>query len=99
MSESLNLCTSSKMQPIRDLISKVASTNTTVLLRGESGEAPQDLVDWWTRFQDASPAEREAMLKPDEAPKKRRRSRRGRKRRAEAVTSSEDAAPPAGGDR
>src|SRR2546430_17307232 len=31
------LCTSSKMQPIRDLISKVASTNTTVLLRGESG--------------------------------------------------------------
>src|SRR5688572_1842565 len=38
MSEPLmNLCTSSKMQPIRDLISKVASTNTTVLLRGESG--------------------------------------------------------------
>jgi two-component system response regulator AtoC len=38
MSELLmNLCTSSKMQPIRDLISKVASTNTTVLLRGESG--------------------------------------------------------------
>src|SRR5881409_2034374 len=31
------LCTSSKMQPIRDLISKVASTNTTLLLRGESG--------------------------------------------------------------
>ena len=38
MSEPLmNLCTSSKMQPIRDLISKVAGTNTTVLLRGESG--------------------------------------------------------------
>jgi two-component system, NtrC family, response regulator AtoC len=38
MSEPLMaLCTSSKMQPIRDLISKVASTNTTVLLRGESG--------------------------------------------------------------
>jgi two-component system response regulator AtoC len=33
----MNLCTSSKMQPIRDLISKVAGTNTTVLLRGESG--------------------------------------------------------------
>jgi two-component system response regulator AtoC len=38
MSEPLmNLCTSNRMQPIRDLISKVASTNTTVLLRGESG--------------------------------------------------------------
>ncbi len=31
------LCTSSKMQPIRDLVGKVAGTNTTVLLRGESG--------------------------------------------------------------
>jgi poly(A) polymerase len=51
-------------------------------LRAESGEAPQALVDWWTRFQDASHEERNAMLKPDEAPKKRRRSR-SRKRRAE----------------
>ena len=31
------LCTSSKMQPIRELVAKVATTNTTVLLRGESG--------------------------------------------------------------
>jgi two-component system response regulator AtoC len=30
-------CMSSKMQPIRDLVAKVAVTNTTVLLRGESG--------------------------------------------------------------
>jgi len=37
MSDGLNLCTSSKMQPIRDLVAKVAATNTTVLLRGESG--------------------------------------------------------------
>jgi two-component system response regulator AtoC len=37
MSDGLDLCTSSKMQPIRELIGKVASTNTTVLLRGESG--------------------------------------------------------------
>ena len=59
-------------------------------IRGESGEAPQALVDWWTRFQDASQEEREAMLKPDEAPKKRRRSRgRGRKAREAAA----DAAP------
>ncbi|MBI2216245.1 MAG: sigma 54-interacting transcriptional regulator [Candidatus Rokubacteria bacterium] len=35
--EGLGLCTSSKMQPIRDLVAKVAATNTTVLLRGESG--------------------------------------------------------------
>ena len=48
----------------------------------QSGEVPQALVDWWTRFQDAGEAERESMLKPDEAPKKGRRSRgRGRKRR------------------
>ncbi|MCC7326720.1 MAG: polynucleotide adenylyltransferase PcnB [Burkholderiales bacterium] len=52
-------------------------------LRGESGEVPQALVEWWTRFQDAGDGEREAMLRPDEAPKKGgRRSRgRGRKRR------------------
>ncbi len=37
MSEGLSLCTSSKMQAIRELIAKVAATNTTVLLRGESG--------------------------------------------------------------
>src|SRR5437870_12083315 len=37
MSEGLSLCISAKMQPIRDLIAKVAATNTTVLLRGESG--------------------------------------------------------------
>ena len=69
-----------------------------LVLRGASGEAPQALVDWWTRFQDATPEEREAMLKPDEAPKKRRRSRRGRKRRAEASTAGESTAPPAAGD-
>jgi two-component system response regulator AtoC len=33
----LGLCNSARMQPIRDLVSKVAATNTTVLLRGESG--------------------------------------------------------------
>src|SRR4030095_12468206 len=33
----LTLCGSGKMAPIRDLIGKVAATNTTVLLRGESG--------------------------------------------------------------
>src|SRR5262249_10093007 len=45
MSEPLMaLCTSSKMQPIRDLVTKVASTNTTVLLRGESGTGKEVLA-------------------------------------------------------
>jgi poly(A) polymerase len=55
-----------------------------LVLRAQSGEARQDLVDWWTHFQQASPEEREAMLKPEEAPKKRRRTRsRSRKRRSD----------------
>jgi two-component system response regulator AtoC len=33
----LDLCTSPRMRAVRDLISKVASTNATVLLTGESG--------------------------------------------------------------
>src|SRR5499426_1079332 len=37
MSDGLGLCISKKMQPIRELVAKVAGTNTTVLLRGESG--------------------------------------------------------------
>jgi poly(A) polymerase len=49
-------------------------------LRGASGEVPQSLVDWWTRFQVADDEERQAMLRPDEAPKKRRRPRSRRKR-------------------
>jgi poly(A) polymerase len=54
-----------------------------LVLRAEAGEMPRALADWWTRFQEADEAERESMLRPDEAPaKKRRRSRgRGRKHR------------------
>src|SRR3989442_11727001 len=37
MKEELDFCGSAKMQPIRDLVAKVAATNTTLLLRGESG--------------------------------------------------------------
>jgi poly(A) polymerase len=69
-------------------------------IRGESGEVPMALVDWWTRFQDAGDAERDAMLRPDEAPAagKRRRSRsRGRKKKeaydeSGAGTAGDDAA-------
>ncbi|MEO8535982.1 MAG: polynucleotide adenylyltransferase PcnB [Betaproteobacteria bacterium] len=55
-----------------------------LVLRGQSGEVPQALVDWWTRFQDVAEEEREAMLRPDEAPRKRRRPR-SRKRRDDAT--------------
>jgi len=61
-------------------------------LRGESGEVPQALVDWWTRFQTASDDERAEMLKPEEAPPKKRRRPRSRRKRTE---SPSDAAPPA----
>jgi poly(A) polymerase len=59
-------------------------------LRSESGEVAHELVDWWTRFQTATDDERQAMLKPDEAPKKRRRPRSRRKRAEPAA----EAAPP-----
>ncbi len=47
-----------------------------LLLRCEAGEADQELGQWWTLFQDASPSEREAMLQPDRTPRKRRRRRK-----------------------
>jgi poly(A) polymerase len=55
-----------------------------LVLRGESGEVPAELVDWWTTFQDAGPDARDAMLRADDGPKKRRRTRsRGRKKQDE----------------
>jgi poly(A) polymerase len=47
-----------------------------LLLRAKSGDAPQDLADWWTLFQVAGEEERASMLIKDEAPKRRRRRRR-----------------------
>jgi poly(A) polymerase len=53
-----------------------------LVIRAEAGEAPAELAQWWTRFQEASQEEREAMLRQDDAPRKRRRTRsRGRKKR------------------
>ncbi len=62
-------------------------------LRAESGEAPQELADWWAAFEQAGNAEREAMLKPDTGPKKRRRRRSNAKKTG--VGDSTDAASPA----
>ena len=51
-------------------------------LRAASANAPKEAADWWERFQDASPDERERMLVADEAgPKKKRRRRRGGKKK------------------
>ncbi|NDP43222.1 MAG: polynucleotide adenylyltransferase PcnB [Aromatoleum sp.] len=63
-------------------------------LRCKSGELEGELArlaDWWSRFANAGHDAREAMLRPDEAPKKRRRSRgRGRKHQddGDAATSA-----------
>jgi poly(A) polymerase len=52
-------------------------------LRAASANAPQEAAQWWERFQDASPDERERMLVSDESgPKKKRRRRRGGKKKA-----------------
>jgi len=67
-----------------------------LVLRAQAGEAAQPLADWWTRFQSSDAAERESMLRPEEAPKKRRRSRgRGRARRESAETVADATATPA----
>lgn len=50
-----------------------------LLLRCASGELPQEMADWWTRFADAGTEERTAMLMPDEGMKKRRRRPRKKK--------------------
>ncbi|MCC7041235.1 MAG: polynucleotide adenylyltransferase PcnB [Burkholderiales bacterium] len=67
-----------------------------LLLRATCGEVPEELATWWTRFQDAAPAEREAMLRPQEAPKTRRSRGRGRGRKAQeaaAIDPPDDAHP------
>ncbi|MGM0594927.1 MAG: polynucleotide adenylyltransferase PcnB [Pseudomonadota bacterium] len=54
-----------------------------LLLRAQCGEAPQELADWWTRFQQSDEAQRVSMLRQNGSPKgKRRRRRRPRKRPA-----------------
>jgi len=45
-------------------------------LRCDSGELDAELGDWWRRFQQATPQEREGMLLRDSEPRKRNRRRR-----------------------
>ena len=65
-----------------------------LVLRAASGEAPQELADWWTKFQEADPAEREQMLQPQgvSATGRRRRRRRRRTDSAGEPGGSADAA-------
>ena len=66
-------------------------------LRAEGGEAPAELVRWWTDFQVADPEAREAMLIPQAAgPAAGRRRRRRRPARSGAgdTGGSGDAAGP-----
>jgi poly(A) polymerase len=61
-------------------------------LRGIVGEVPQELVDWWTQFQEIEPEARESWLEHNNKlgatePKKRVR-RRPRKKRNTTETSS-----------
>lgn len=50
-----------------------------LVLRAQSGEAPEELAQWWERFQRASEAERQAMLIEPQPGERRRRRRRRRK--------------------
>ena len=57
-----------------------------LLLRAHAGEVDKELADWWTRFQEVTPDERDGLvsaLAPQEGPA--RRKRRPRKRRPAAA--------------
>jgi len=63
-----------------------------LVLRSGSGEAPEELAQWWEKFQQAGEAERQAMLmapQPGERGRRRRRRRRGKK----PSSAPPDAAP------
>ncbi len=67
-------------------------------LRAASGEAHQELVDWWTAFQDASDADRAKLLAPMRAgTEKPRRRRRRKPTRGDSHAGSEPS-PPAQND-
>jgi poly(A) polymerase len=59
-----------------------------LLLRCASGELPEELGEWWTRFADAGTEERTSMLLPDSGLQKRRRRPRKKK---PAATNGESA--------
>ncbi len=50
-----------------------------LVLRSGSGEAPEELSQWWEKFQQAGEAERQSMLMAPQPGERRRRRRRRRK--------------------
>jgi poly(A) polymerase len=50
-----------------------------LVLRSASGEAPEELSQWWEKFQQASESERQAMLMAPQPGERRRRRRRRHK--------------------
>jgi two-component system response regulator AtoC len=60
MNDPLEFCTSRQMQSVRELITKVAGTNVTVLMRGESGVGKEVVA---RAIHHASPRAGKALLK------------------------------------
>jgi poly(A) polymerase len=58
-------------------------------LRAASANAPQEAAQWWERFQEVDPDERERMLLGDEAGPKKKRRRRRKKKPAEGAPPSD----------
>ncbi|HKJ08467.1 MAG TPA: polynucleotide adenylyltransferase PcnB [Gammaproteobacteria bacterium] len=56
-----------------------------LLLRGESGEVPEELCQWWTEFQTLEPEERDRRTEGGRPPRKRRRRRSPRRTSGEAT--------------
>ena len=54
-----------------------------LLLRNESGEDLAELCEWWTRFQQVSPDERNSMCKAKGGPRKKRTRSRNKKPESE----------------
>ena len=53
-----------------------------LVLRSGSGEAPEELAQWWEKFQHSGEAERQAMLMAPQPGERRRRRRRRRSKSA-----------------
>jgi poly(A) polymerase len=62
-----------------------------LLLRAKGGDAPQELADWWTVFQDASEEKRAAMLQPATPGNDKRRRRKRKSRKPAATDMAADA--------
>jgi len=58
---------------------RLSAGHDFLLIRAESGDADQELADWWDRFMDADEAERSDMLQPAQGTDAKRKRRKRRK--------------------